>query len=180
MRISLRLIALLVAGVTLVVVVAAWNEVRAEQFALQVELRQHAELVAERLRDALEPAVRSQSGQQLASLVEQLVARERLGGAAVYDADKAPLAVSAAIGKAIDGRPTAAAACDAAGPGCGEFISLGGRPLYAYSTPLDANFNVAGLLTVFLDASAFDSTAGRVWDAGRPSLPDGSSLRHGA
>lgn len=38
MKLGLRLIALLVAGITLVVVVAVWIELRAEEFALKVVL----------------------------------------------------------------------------------------------------------------------------------------------
>lgn len=163
MKLSLRLIALLVAGITLVVVVAAWIEVRAEGFALKVELQQRSEIVADRLRDALEPVVWSQSGELLAMLLERLVARERIGGAVVYDTDKEPLAVTAAISEATSGYPTVGAECDVAAPGCGEFMSLGVRPLYAYSIPLHADFKMAGILTVFLDASAIAATSGRVW-----------------
>ena len=95
MTLSLRLIALLVAGVTLVVVVAAWSEVRAERFALQVELQQRAEIVADRLREAAEPALRANSVKALAGIVERLVARQGLGGVAVYNANMNPVAVSA-------------------------------------------------------------------------------------
>src|SRR5262245_65458913 len=100
MTLSFRLIALLVAGVTLVVVVAAWSEVRAERFALQVELQQRAEIVADRLREAAEPALRANSVAALASTVERLVARQGLAGAAVYDANMNPVAVSPGIREA--------------------------------------------------------------------------------
>ncbi len=164
MRLSLRLIALLVAGITLVVVVAAWSEVRAEEFALQVELQQRAEIVADRLRDALEPVVLSPSkGPQLPSLVERLALRERLGGVAVYNTSKEPLAVSASLREATGEHLAIDVACDGASSGCGEFLSLGGRTLYAYSTPLHQDLKMAGILVVFLDASAMAATPGRVW-----------------
>src|SRR5499433_422620 len=123
MTLSFRLIALLVSGVTLVVVVAAWSEVRAERFALQVELQQRAEIVADRLREAAEPALRGNSVKALATTFERVVPQ-----------------------------------------GCSEFVSLGGRPLFAYTTPLQSDVpSSAALLTVFLDASMMAGTAGRVW-----------------
>jgi trehalose-6-phosphate synthase len=162
MTLSFRLIALLVAGVTLVVVVAAWSEVRAERFALQVELQQRAEIVADRLREAAEPALRGNSVKALASTVERLVARQGLGGVAVYDANMNPVAVSTAISEATGGHPSVGASC-VVPQGCSEFVSLGGRPLFAYTTPLQSDSSSAALLTVFLDASMMAGTAGRVW-----------------
>ncbi|MCM3881575.1 MAG: trehalose-6-phosphate synthase [Vicinamibacterales bacterium] len=163
MKLSLRLIALLVAGITTVVIVAAWSEVRAEEFALQVELQQRAEIVADRLRDALEPAITSQSGKQLGSLVARLVARERLSGLVVYDTNKEPLAASGAVNEALGRHFGVEADCAATLPGCGEFVSLGGRPVYAFTTPLHGGFKTIGMLAVFLDASAISATSGRVW-----------------
>jgi trehalose 6-phosphate synthase len=163
MTLSLRLIALLVGGITLVVVVAAWSELRAEEFALGVELEQRAEIVADRLRDAVEPAIRAKATKPLDSVVDRLVVRHQLGGAAVYDANRHPVAVSAAISEATGGHPAVPAVCTAAPQGCGEFLSLGGRPFYAYTVPVQGDLKAAGLLTVFLDASAMAGTPGRIW-----------------
>jgi trehalose-6-phosphate synthase len=163
MTLSFRLIALLVAGVTLVVVVAAWSEVRAERFALQVELQQRAEIVADRLREAAEPALRGNSVKALATTFERIVARQGLGGVAVYDANMNPVVVSAAISAATGGRPSVGAGC-AVAQGCSEFVSLAGRPLFAYTTPLQSDVpSSVALLTVFLDATMMAGTAGRVW-----------------
>ncbi len=161
MTLSFRLIALLVAGVTLVVVVAAWSEVRAEQFALQVELQQRAEIVADRLREAAEPALRGNSVKALASTFDRLVARHGLGGFAVYDANMTPIAVSPSISAATGGHPSVGAGCEVP-QGCSEFVTLGDRPLFAYTTPLEGESTAPVLLTVFLDASMVAATPGRV------------------
>src|SRR5262249_58948203 len=105
MTLSFRLIALLVSGVTLVVVVAAWSEVRAERFALQVELQQRAEIVADRLREAAEPALRANSAKALASTIERIAARQGIGGVAVYDATMTPIAVTPPISDPTGGPP---------------------------------------------------------------------------
>src|SRR6266853_842022 len=162
MTLSFRLIALLVGGITLVVVVAAWSEVRAEQFAVQVELQQRAELVADRLREAAEPALRANSVKALATTFERRVARHGLCGVAVYDTNMNPLAVSSAISEATGGHPSVGASCEVP-QGCSEFVSLGGRPLFAYTTPLQGELKADALLTVFLDASLMAGTPGRVW-----------------
>src|SRR5215471_9398848 len=120
MTLSFRLIALLVCGVTLVVVVAAWSEVRAERFALQVELQQRAEIVADRLREAAEPALRGNSVKALASTFDRLVTRHAMGGYAVYDVNMTPIAVSPSITASTDGHPSVGAGCEVA-QGCSEF-----------------------------------------------------------
>src|SRR5438552_1819177 len=138
MRFSLRLVALLVAGILSVIVLAVWSEIRAEEFALQVELQQRAEIAADHLRDALEPVLRGRSPKLLPAAIERLVVRERLIGIAVYDADKKPVIISAALSEATGGGLARGPDCDGA-QGCGRFLGVGGRPMYAFSTPLFAD-----------------------------------------
>src|SRR5262245_28539482 len=103
MHYSLRLMALLVAGILMVIVLAVWSEIRAEEFALQVELQQRAEIATDHLRDAVEPALRARTPKSLSSVIERLVVRERLVGVAIYDAQKEPLVISSVLSDATGG-----------------------------------------------------------------------------
>jgi alpha,alpha-trehalose-phosphate synthase [UDP-forming] len=161
MRFSIRLVALLAAGILSVMVLAVWSEIRAEEFALQVELQQRAEIAADHLRDVVEPALHGRSPRSLSSTIERLVLHERLAGVAVYDADKKPIIVSATVNDAMGGGLALGPDC-AAAQGCGRFVGVGGRAMYAFSTPLYTDLKAAGVITLFLDASAISATAGRI------------------
>src|SRR5262245_42423988 len=162
MRFSLRLMVLLVAGILTVIVLAVWSEIRAEEFALQVELQQRAEIAADHLRDAVEPALRQRSAKSLSTSIERLVLRERLAGVAVFDAERKPVIVSGMLSDAAGGGPSLGPDCTSV-QGCGRFLGVGGRPMYAFSTPLYTDLKMAGTFTLFLVASAISATSGRIW-----------------
>ncbi len=162
MKRSLRLIGLLVASITPVVMVVVWSEIRAGQFALQVELQRRAEAASERLREEVEPALRARSLRHLPVIIDRLVTSERLGGAAIFDARNAPVAVSSTLGDVLEGR-AAFVTCRGEGQACGEFITLGTWPLYVYSAPLHTDLPLAGVLAIFLDASAISASSAHAW-----------------
>ena len=163
MKLSLRLIILLGVSITLAAFGVAWNEVHAEQSALRADLEQRAEIAADRLREIVEPKLGPGLLQELPDAVERLSRRERLAGIAIYDAKGAPLAITSTLMSSLDGRPaTVARACSSA-RGCGEFISMGTRPMYVYSAPLHAGLAPAGVLTTFQDASVIPARSAAVW-----------------
>lgn len=65
MRLSLRLILFLVAGITLVTFLVARNEVRSEKRGLRTELERRAGILAESLQEIVEPALERGSRDQL-------------------------------------------------------------------------------------------------------------------
>src|SRR5262245_57621765 len=113
-----------------VIVLAVWSEIRAEEFALQVELQQRAEIAADHLRDAVEPVLRARSPKTLTAAVDRMVVRERLAGVAIYDAQRQPVIISSTLADAAGGGPAVGPEC-AAAQGCGAFVGIGGRPMYA-------------------------------------------------
>ncbi len=87
MRLSLRLILLLVIGVTVVTFLVARNQVRAEKRGLRDDLQRRSEILADSLQELVEPALGNgrHSQLELRRIVERFGNRERLAGIAVYD-----------------------------------------------------------------------------------------------
>jgi trehalose 6-phosphate synthase len=163
-RFRLRLIILLAAGITLVALVVAWSEVRAQQFAVQLDLQERTKMGAEWLREIVEPLLQAGSAPELPAVVERFGNRERLGGVAIYDGGGQPLAISSALSDTLGGLPAVTAACvSTPGRGCGAFTTVGVRPMYIYTVPLSVALRPAGVLTIFSDAGAISDRAATVW-----------------
>ena len=118
MKLSRRLMTLLLMGLSLVTVVVTWREVRTEQLVQQIGLQERAERLAERLQELLEPALRYGSVDQIGNLTEGLSTNEHIVGAAIYDMEGRPLAISA-FAKAPDGRPGTKSRCGSPDIACG-------------------------------------------------------------
>src|SRR5256885_1566914 len=136
MRLSLRLIAILATGVTLLTLAVTWADVRAEQAALGERLRQQAQAAAERPQPSIEPALRRGGSGQATETLERFASREDLAGAALWDGARAPLAATPLVARALGEQPEIVPACDASAPRCGAFVSVNDLALFAYSVPL--------------------------------------------
>ncbi len=91
MRVSVRLIVSLIAGVTLVTFLFARSEMQAESRGLRSDLEKQAEVQAESLADAIGPLETNGRRERLQErrlqeMIERYSNRERLAGVAVYDA----------------------------------------------------------------------------------------------
>lgn len=97
MRLSMRLILSLVAGVAVVSLGLALYQAQTERSALRRELEQRALVVAESLEKSAAPLVQTNSTYGLQRLIAQFQNHERLSGAAVYDAQGKPLALTSGL-----------------------------------------------------------------------------------
>src|SRR5215472_12767788 len=99
MRVSLRIILSLIAGVTLVTFLFARSGARAEERTLRSDLQRRSNVLAESLADVIGP-LGGESCQALLQqrriqqIVERFGNRERLAGVLVYDAKGRLLAIT--------------------------------------------------------------------------------------
>ena len=163
MRISLRLIVSLILGVTLVTLLFAHFQVKAEKRALRSDLERRAEILADSLAQSVEPLLQKRSRKELQSLVDRFGNRQRLAGVAVYDEDGRPLATTPGLEARLANRPGVAAQAMAQVEGRGEFSTLGRTPTHVYAVPLAREGHVAGALAIFHDASFIDAQTARLW-----------------
>jgi alpha,alpha-trehalose-phosphate synthase [UDP-forming] len=162
-RLSLRLILLLVLGVTLVTFVVARNEVRAEKRGLRADLERRAEILAESLQEIVEPALERGSHEQLRRVVERFGNRERLAGVVVYDARGEVLAESSNLVERSNPPPLPLARIRTGEGGFSQFLELGGRPMNVYYLPLHDRSSLDGVLAIFHDASYIEAQSTRIW-----------------
>jgi alpha,alpha-trehalose-phosphate synthase [UDP-forming] len=162
-KLSLRLILLLVAGITLVTFLVARYQVRSEKRGLRADLERRAGILAESLQEIVEPALERGSRDQLRRVVERFGNRERLAGVVVYDAGGEVLAESSNLTTQFDPPPVPLDRVKNDPQGVDEFLTLGGKPMNVYYLPLHNRSGMDGVLGIFHDASYIEAQSDRIW-----------------
>jgi trehalose-6-phosphate synthase len=162
-RLSLRLILLLVVGITLVTFLVARNEVRSEKRGLRADLQRRAEILAESLQEIVEPALEHGSHEQLRRIVERFENREGLAGVVVYDARGEIFAESSNLLNRFDPPPVPLDQVKSSDQGVSQFLTLGGKPMHVYYLPLHNRTAMDGVLGIFHDAAYIEAQTTRIW-----------------
>jgi len=162
LRLSLRLILLLVVGVTVVTFLVARSQVRAEKRGLRDDLQRRSEILAESLQELVEPALGQRSHSELRRIVERFGNRERLAGVAIYDMGGKLMAESPGLTERLDPPPPPLATIKS-DRSVGQFVDLAGIPMHVYYMPLYNGGGVAGVLAVFHDATYIYQQSDRIW-----------------
>ena len=166
MRLSLRLILFLVAGITLVTFLVARNQVRGENRGLRADLERRAEILAESLREIIEPALERGSRDQLRHIVERYGNRERLAGVVVYDPQGNVITETPSLTARFSSPPVPVKELDAGQDGASKFYDNGGKSMaiHGYFLPLHSkSSSVIGYLGIFHDASYIEAQSLRIW-----------------
>jgi trehalose-6-phosphate synthase len=163
MRISLRLIISLILGVTLVALLFAYFQVKAEKRARRDDLQQRTRVLADSLAQSVEPLLAKPSGKELKALVDRFASREHVAGVAVYDESEQALATTAGLVDRLTRRPDAVAWAISQNKGQGQFFLLGQTPMHVFAVPLRQDGLVMGALAVFQDASYINAQTVRLW-----------------
>ena len=163
MRLSLRLILSLVIGITLITFFISWNQVRAEKRGLRIDLERRAGILAESLREIVQPALQQGSRGQLRRIVERFEERQRLADVIVYDAEGSVLAESSSLETRFPSPRVPLDQVAAKEQGVGQFLNLGGTAVHAYYLSLYDGASFAGVLAIFHDASYIEAQSQRIW-----------------
>jgi alpha,alpha-trehalose-phosphate synthase [UDP-forming] len=164
-KLSIRLILFLVAGITLVTFIIARNQVRAEKRGLRADLERRAEIFAESLQEIVEPALEKGSREQLRRIVDRFGNRERLAGVAVYNATGEVLAESTTLVTKFPPPPVPLQRLESDSQGVSEFLRLNDEPIHAYYLPLHSQSTkeIDGILGIFHDAGYIEAQSERIW-----------------
>ena len=154
MRLTARLVASLVLSAALVSGAWTWFAARAERGRLTAELDHRGALLAETLRDSVEPLVSKRDRRGLERLLSRYAGRSRLRGAAVHAPDGTTLHASDGLPPATPPmRPETASECD----------RLPGTNLRRCALALEGG---DGFLAVYHDAARVDEAVREVWRRG--------------
>jgi len=144
MRLSLRLILALIAGVTAVSLGSALYQAQAQVQAQRDEVQRHASVLAESMRTSAESLVQAGAWSELQAFVDEFQNHERLAGVAVYDKNGMPVAVTSSLATPLTAPPAAVTLAMRSGHGQGQFFRLAGLPMHVFAEPLRGGAGIAG------------------------------------
>jgi len=162
-KLSVRLIVLLVIGMAIVTFLIARSQVRSVKLGMRADLQRRAELLAESLQEIVEPALVKHSHEQLRHIVDRFGNRQQLEGLIVYDEGGVILAESPNIVRHFTppALPLEKVKADAAG--VSQTIRIDGRETEAYYLPLLSDTGMNGILAIFYDASYIEAQSNTIW-----------------
>ena len=163
MRISFRLIGSIILGITLVSLIFADRQVRAQKLNLRNDLDRRAQVLAESLAETIEPLVGHDPSKKLASLVERFGNRERLAGVALFDKAGNAMAVTSGLAGRLKTLPAAVVRAIEEDQATGEFFTLAQTPMQVYALPLHREGSLIAILAIFHDASYIEAQSSRIW-----------------
>ena len=108
-------------------------------------------VLADSLREAVEPLVKAHDAARLRVLVEQFGRRGRLAGLAVYDGKGGLVAASRSLLPLLKKAPRAVSACLAREAEAHGYEKLGGTQLRVEALPLHKMHGASGVVAVFHD-----------------------------
>src|SRR6202163_4053131 len=158
---SVRLIASLILGITLVSSGFSYYEVLAEKRALRSDLERRAEMLGESLVGNVERSWSTGSGRyrdkvpnnELQRLVQRFGNREHMLGVVIYDRQGALVAATPELAKTLTVTPPQVAQAITQGYGESSFVRLGGVPIHILALPIRRQDEVLGGLAVVHDVS---------------------------
>ncbi len=163
MRLSSRLIASLVLGLTLVSLLFAVYQVEAENRNKRNELKRRAQTLAESLQEAVEPLLEKGSQVKLHQIVEKFGSRQGLAGVVIYGKDGKPLFMTSALAERFGREAPPLDKSVIQGTNWENFFQLGETEMLVYAVPLRSGDRIAGALAVFDDATYIQAQNAEVW-----------------
>lgn len=150
--------------ISLVVIAFTVTRVENENQRLQSDLEYRSTLLADSLKETIEPDFTNQSKTHLQSILDRFTTqKERFAGLAVYDNKGNILVLSTSIPEAMPSAQDVVANTMDSDKATGEFISLKGQKLYYLAIPLHDSKGVVGALMVVQNANYIDSSLQEIW-----------------
>jgi trehalose 6-phosphate synthase len=166
-KITLRLIFYLVSVIAVAAIGFSFWQAHQEGLRLKNELERRASVIADSLKESIEPLLSRNSPESIKRIVNKFSNRERLIGVSVCDLEGNLLAVSANLELFLNESPKALQdslqEVARLNSEYGEFVDFGGRLVHMYSIPLAADESSIHVLTLFHDRSYITERVGRIW-----------------
>ena len=160
---TVRLIASLILGITLVSLFSSYYEVAFQRRGLRNELVRRADVLGETLAGNIEPYLGDGPHKDLQRILERFSNREHLAGVAVYDLQGAPMAITPGLAQRLANGPPLVLPPTTNDQGAGQFTLLGGVSVYVYSIRVQHRDLPAGQLAMVHDATYINAQTTRVW-----------------
>ena len=161
-------ILLIVIGVILAVIAVVVSftlyQANREQLALSLDLQYRTRLLADSLKESVEPAYGRNSTVELQILVDKFANREHVAGFAIFDNRGGKVAASADLpANFLSGLSLISNVMDSDKP-AGEFLRNNGKNFYVLVEPIHQVDRVIGAFLVAQNAGYIDSGIRQIWE----------------
>lgn len=161
-QITLTMFGVLVV-VSMVVLAFAYFQAAEERTELSADLQYRTRLLADGLKEGIEPSFITNSTSTLQRIIERFANRERLVGLALFDTAAALRVASNGLPEQVLNEfPLVSRVMDR-DEASGEFLSVGGEELYIFTDPLHEEERVIGAFMVVQNADYIRESVQEVW-----------------
>lgn len=163
MRQVIAVLLVIVTIVSLVVIAFTVNQVGKEEERLKLDLQYRSTLLAESLKETVEPNFISKSETYLQSVVEKFTNKERFAGLGIYDNKGKAIAVSSTVPEATSAALAVVANAMDADKADADYAKFEARKVYVLAVPLHDDKSVVGALMVVQNAGYIDDRINEIW-----------------
>ena len=163
MKITVRLIISLILVTTLVASIFSFIQVHNEKERLAEELKMRDMILAENLQESVKGLLRPQSSTKLNRIVERFCKRKKLMGAAIYDKGGILLASNPDFSSELQQPIPQVTKSISENKYTSDFKMLIGKKVHLYTTPVDEDGEIVGVLLLINDASYIDTRLKGIW-----------------
>ncbi|OGE26160.1 hypothetical protein A3C26_01385 [Candidatus Daviesbacteria bacterium RIFCSPHIGHO2_02_FULL_39_12] len=149
--------------ISLIVIAFTINQVGEEERRLRVDLQYRSTLLAESLKETVEPNFINKSEKYLQDVVERFANKERFAGLGIYDNKNNVIALSSTIPEASSAALNVVANAMDADKANGDFQNFDNNKFYLLAIPLHDDKSVVGALMVVQNASYIDDRLNEIW-----------------
>lgn len=149
--------------ISLIVVTFTINQAGNEEQRLKSDLEYRSILLAESLKETVEPNFINKSEDYLQNVVERFTDKERFAGLGIYDNKGNAIAVSSVIPEATSAAQEVVANAMDADKANGDFAKFQDKKVYLLAIPLREDKSVVGALLVVQNAGYIDDRLTEIW-----------------
>ena len=149
--------------ISLVVIAFTVNQVAQEEQRLKSDLQYRSTLLAQSLKESIEPNFINKSDAYLQDVVERFSNKERFAGLGIYDNKNKVIATSSVIPEASASAQDVVANAMDADKANGDFETMGSKKVYLLAMPLHDDKSVVGALMVVQNAGYIDDRLNEIW-----------------
>lgn len=154
---------IIITVVALIVITFTINQVTNEEDRLKNDMVYRSTLLADSLKETVEPNFINQSESYLQGVVDKFTDEERFAGLGVYDNKGKTIAVSLTIPEATSSAQQIISDSMDADKASGDFTNFGEKKVYALAVPLHNDNSVVGALLVVQNAGYIDDRISEIW-----------------
>lgn len=149
--------------ISLIVVLFTYNQVNREETRLKNDILYRSTLLAESLRETVEPNFISKSDAYLRTVVEKFSTKERFAGLVITDNKGASIVASSTLPNEIpQSQEIINDVMDSDKPN-GDFVTFKDRKMYVFAIPLHNELSVVGSLMIVQNAGYIDTRLQEIW-----------------